>query len=130
MLLVQQDRGFFIEFTGAPLLEDYGIPLAVMGILVVFLALALVVGFISLLPRVLSRFDAAKLTSPSALHDAMDEELSEETLVVIAAAVAVATGRPHRIVRIRGVTAQELGWSLEGRMQHHRSHMIKHRDQR
>ena len=128
MLLVQQDRGFFVQFTAAPLLEDYGIPLALMGILVVFLALALVVGFISLLPRVLSRFDAAQLTQPSAPRDAMEEELSDETLVVISAAVAVAMGRPRRIVRIRGVTSQELGWTLEGRMQHHRSHMIKHRD--
>ena len=54
MLLAQQDDRPLIEFTLAPLFEDYGIPLAVMGIFVVFMALVLVVVFITLLPRVLA----------------------------------------------------------------------------
>ncbi len=54
MFLAQQGDRPLIEFTLAPLSEDYGIPLAVMGILVVFLALVLVVVFITLLPRVLA----------------------------------------------------------------------------
>jgi Na+-transporting methylmalonyl-CoA/oxaloacetate decarboxylase gamma subunit len=48
--------------------------------------------------------------------------LSEETVAVIAAAVAEVIGTPHRIVRIRGLTPEDLSWPLEGRMQHHASH--------
>ena len=44
---------------------------------------------------------------------------------MIAAAVAETIRQPHRIVRIRGLTAEDLDWSLEGRMQHHQSHRIQ-----
>ena len=54
MIWAQQDSRPLIEFTLSPLWEDQGIPLAVMGILVVFMALLLVVTFISLLPRLVA----------------------------------------------------------------------------
>jgi len=128
MLLAQQDSRPLIEFTLAPLFEDHGFPLAVMGVLVVFLALVLIGVFIKLLPKV---FGAAEVTEPSfaGFLDA-DDELSEETLVIIAAAVAETMRQPHRIVRIRGLTSQPMEWSLEGRMQHHQSHNIPHRNHR
>jgi hypothetical protein len=50
------------------------------------------------------------------------EELPEELVVVIAAAVAESLGPAHRIVRIRGLMPEDLGWQLEGRLQHHASH--------
>ena len=125
MLLAQQNSRPLIEFTLAPLFEDHGIPLAVMGVLVVFLALLLIAVFIILLPRVLSGASA-----PEAIEPLGEEEPSEETLVVIAAAVAEAIRQPHRIVRIRGLTSADFDWSLEGRMQHHQSHRIQPKDRR
>lgn len=115
-----------IEFTLAPLFEDHGIPLAVMGIVVVFMALVLVIVFITFLPRMLARLTGDVPNQPI-LETAIDDELSEETLVVIAAAVAESVPAPHRIVFVRGLTPEDLGWSLEGRMQHHQSHRIQHR---
>jgi sodium pump decarboxylase gamma subunit len=126
MLLAQHDSRPLIEFTLSPLFEDHGIPLAVMGVLVVFTALSLIVLFITLLPRMLAG-TVAKTPEQSAVESFVaDEELSEEILVVIAAAVAEAISTPHRIVKIRGMTPADLGWSLEGRMQHHQSHRIHH----
>jgi Na+-transporting methylmalonyl-CoA/oxaloacetate decarboxylase gamma subunit len=130
MLLAQQDGRPLIDFTLAPLLEDSGVPLAVMGMLVVFMALTLIVVFITLLPRLLAPFSGADRAEGTALLPVDDDELSEEMVVVIAAAVAQAMERPHRIVRIQGLTPIDLGWSLEGRMQHHQSHQIQRRARR
>jgi len=130
MFLAQQDERPLIEFTLAPLFEDHGIPLAVMGIMVVFLALVLVVVFITLLPRVLAPSLGKASEASAPVLAASDDELPEEILVVIAAAVAHAIDRPHRVVQIRGLTPAELGWSLEGRMQHHHSHRIQPRARR
>ena len=129
MILAQQDIRPLIEFTTKPLLEEHGIPLAVMGILVVFSALILVVTFITLLPRVLALFaaDEQQESATAPLLDVGDDELPEQILVVISAAVAHAFDLPQRIVRIRGLTPSDLGWSLEGRIQHHQSHQIQHR---
>jgi sodium pump decarboxylase gamma subunit len=132
MLYAQQDSGLFSKFTLQPLFEDHGIPLAVMGVLVVFLALVLVVAFITLLPRVLAKIPQQQ-PEPSdsfATLATADEELSEEMLIVIAAAVAETMSAPHRIVRIGGSSTEDLGWSLEGRMKHHQSHSIQPRDRR
>jgi hypothetical protein len=55
--------------------------------------------------------------------DSLDAgDLPEELVVVIAAAVAESLGPAHRIVRIRGLMPEDLGWQLEGRLQHHASH--------
>jgi len=126
-LLAQQDSRPLIEFTLSPLFEDYGIPLAVMGVLVVFVALSLIVLFITLLPRLLSG-TVAKASKPSVAQQVLaDQEISPEILVVIAAAVAETMSTPHRIVKIRGLTPADLGWSHEGRTQHHQSHRVHHR---
>jgi hypothetical protein len=50
----------------------------------------------------------------------------DEIIAVIAAAVAEVVDAPHRIVRVRGLTPDDLGWLLEGRMQHHTSHKPHH----
>lgn len=130
MLLAEQDGRPLIDFTLDPLLEDFGIPLAVMGIFVVFTALALLVVFITLLPRVLERFLGDRLVEPARVEAPAEDELPEETVAVIAAAVAETLGGPHRIVRIRGLTPEDLGWSLKGRIHHHQSHRIQRRDRR
>lgn len=127
MLLAQQDERPMIDFTLAPLSEDIGFPLAVMGILVVFSALVLVVVFITVLPRVLGLFSSNEAQAATTVPVFGEDELPEETVVVIAAAVAATISRPHRIVQIRGLTPADRGWSLEGRTQHHQSHRIQSR---
>ncbi len=127
MLWDQQNSRLLMEISLSPLWDDKGISLAIMGILVVFLALALVVVSITLLPRVLARIGTPAVQESSAITE---DQLSEEAVAVIAAAVAEVLATPHRIVRIRGLTPQDLGWSLEGRMKHHQSHQLHHRDRR
>jgi sodium pump decarboxylase gamma subunit len=129
LLLAEEAGGFPFRVTLAPLLDDHGIPLAVMGMSVVFLALLLVGIFIGTLPRliaILHHFHPDKTAEPErkkTKKPAKDsDELPEETVVVIAAAVAAVVGEPHRVVRIRGLTPEDRGWSLEGRMRHHTSH--------
>lgn len=114
----------------APLTSDNGLPLAIMGVLVVFLALALVVAFITVLPRILAWLPEDESAEAMIATPRDPDELSEETVVVIAAAVAAVISQPHRIVRIRGLTPGESGWSMEGRMQQHQSHRIKPRANR
>lgn len=126
MLLAQQDSRHLIDLTFAPLFEDHGIPLAVMGICVVFMALILIAVLITLLPRLLESASSAV----EAIEPLTEEEIDRETLVVIAAAVAETIRQPHRVVRIRGLTSADLDWSLEGRLQHHQSHRIQPRDPR
>lgn len=116
--------------TTAPWFEEHGIPLAVMGIVVVFMALAILVVFVTLLPRMLELGSARKLEELPIPELDVEDEFSEETLVVIAAAVAETIRQPHRIIQIRGLTPSDLGWSLEGRTQHHQSHRVHHRGNR
>ncbi|QEG00776.1 Oxaloacetate decarboxylase, gamma chain [Stieleria maiorica] len=127
LLLAQEESKRLIDFSLAPLTEEHGIPMAIMGIVVVFSALVLIVVFITVLPRLVAPFIESQ---PAATPAARDDELPEEVLVVIAAAVAAALDHPHRIVKIRGLGAGEYAWSLEGRMKHHLSHRIEHRDRK
>ena len=78
MLFAQQDARPLVEFTSAPLWEEHGIPLAVMGVLVVFSALVLIITFITLLPRVLALITEREPEPAAALPPALDEGLSEE----------------------------------------------------
>ncbi len=128
----QVASGQLAQITLAPLWHDEGLPLAIMGMLVVFVVLVLISSVITLLPRLISLLErlqpekvepvmaAAKPRNPDAVP--------EEILVVIAAAAAEVMGTPHRIVRIRGLTPGDLDWALKGRIQHHSSHRITRRD--
>jgi len=107
-----------------PLFTDFGIPLALMGMLVVFAALTIVSVFIAFLPRIMDSYaDWSPDEKAQIEHEkAQRDEISEETAAVIAAAAAYAIGPRHRIVHIqRGVPGDE-GWAFEGRRQHHASH--------
>ena len=123
--LMQQPNAPMIRFSLEPLQVDFGIPLAVMGILVVFMALSLVMLLITVLPKVLARVLVSPAPPAAEAKSSPESGLSEETVAVIAAAVAATMRQPHRIVKIRGLSPGEMGWSLEGRMQHHRSHQVK-----
>lgn len=116
-----------LDFSTTPLREEHGIPLAIMGVVVVFLAL----GLVAILIKVLTLIGGPPelLESSSPLPKASGD-CSPETVAVIAAAVAVMIERPQRIVRIRGITPGEHDWSLEGRLQHHHSHRLPHTDAR
>ncbi len=128
LLLAQEESKRLFEFSLAPLTEERGIPLAIMGIFVVFSALVLIVVFITVLPRLVAPFIKPEPVAEAVSPVVGDDGLPEEILVVIAAAVAEALDRPHRIVKIRGLGTGEYAWSLEGRMKHHMSHRIQHRD--
>lgn len=133
LVLAQDTDAGFSGIQLKPLFEDSGIPLAVMGILVVFAALMLISLFIALLPRLmaaLERFHPEQKERKPQVDSKAKTELPEEILVVIAAAVAESLGQPHRIVYTRELTPEDMAWSLEGRMQHHSSHRITRRDNR
>ncbi|TWU45488.1 oxaloacetate decarboxylase gamma chain [Novipirellula aureliae] len=126
------------------LFSETGITLAIMGMSVVFSALLILIFFVSMLPRAMVLVEkvfpsnahhhkAAKpKAKPAASGGANAGEMiggvPEEVAVVIAAAVASIMDRPHRIVRTRQLTASELAWTLQGRIQHHASHKLKPRD--
>ena len=121
MTLAQQATEPLVRFTLSPLFEETGIALAIMGIVVVFLALVLVAAFISVLPSLAERLSASRSSQPAPMAT-VDEVIPAETLAIIAAAVAVTLERPHRVVHVQGTTPEGLGWSLEGRMHHHHMH--------
>lgn len=128
MILAQQSNRPLVEFSLDPIFHpDTGIPLAIMGILVVFSALALVVTFITVLPRALSLISPGEDEQEVPVLSVNEDELPQDIVVVIAAAVAAVIDRPQRIVHIRGLTSADLGWSLEGRTQQHQSHRIQTR---
>ena len=117
-----------------PLREDHGIPLAIMGLVVVFAALTLLRVFIGLLPRIMAILDyyfpeeSEVLPGSSQPAQPPASAIPDEVVVVIAAAVAATISEPHRIVRTRELSPEELSWSLEGRLQHHASHSIQPRN--
>ena len=121
---------FVAQINWQPLWEDHGIPLAIMGLVVVFAALTLLRVFIGSLPRIMAILDhyfpeeaeAVPQAKPVAQPPASG--IPEEIVVVIAAAVAATISEPHRIVRTRALSPEDLSWSLEGRLQHHASHSI------
>ncbi len=117
-----------------PLFEDHGIPLAIMGLFVVFAALLLLRIFIGTLPRIIAvldrMFPATAETPPETPVQKVAEGLPGEIVVVIAAAVAMTLRVPHRIVHTRELSPDDLSWSLEGRLQQHASHRIHPRDSR
>ena len=88
MPFAEETSGPVIEFSLAPLLESHGVALALMGVFVVFIALSLVVAFITVLPRVAARIASQERTQAEGAQTFAQDELPEETIVVIAAAVA------------------------------------------
>ena len=101
------------------------IEFAAGGLAVVLLSLSLLGIFCSGIGYLFRLGAAQSAPSRNAAGDA--DKLSDEVVAVISAAVATTVLAPYRIVRIRGLTAEELGWSWEGRLQHHASHKDSHR---
>ena len=114
------------ERFSALLTANEGLPLAIMGILVVFAALGLVIAFIVLLPRLAAAIErvsaqdagrGAPAQSPPATAKAPAEHLP----ALIAAAVASVISDPHRIIHTKRLTT-DASWTSEGRRLHHQSH--------
>src|SRR6056297_168326 len=131
----------FAELTWDPLMHETGIPLAIMGMAVVFMALSILVLVITALPLVIGWAESkgtggdanakplpnpvpAAATPPTesiALSSSdtsgdvsgTDAGLPPELIAVITAAVEFELGPVH-IVRMRPLTASELAWTLEG----------------
>ena len=112
------------SFSLEPLWHDKGVPLAIMGMTVVFIALLAISTFISQLPRVMSWIDGvAPQTKPAPVAKlAAKKEEDAELIAVIAAAVEVALGPGHRVIHTQQLTPRELAWSQQGRWQHQTSH--------
>jgi sodium pump decarboxylase gamma subunit len=129
LLAEEASNGVRIQFDA--LFTDTGIPLAIMGMLVVFAALILVTVYVTLLPRLAAylenRFPEKATPQPIAQPINVGDDLSEEVLVVIAAAVAEVIDEPHRIIHTRQLTPLDLAWSFEGRRQQHISHRPRNR---
>ncbi len=125
----------------APLFEETGIPLAIMGMLVVFLALTVLILIISAFPFAMGLLDrwlpvshhhagkakskSKPITNETVAHDG---EIPPHILAIIAAAVFEMEEGPVRIVRTRQLTTSELAWTLEGRIRHHASHRLQTRN--
>lgn len=98
---------------------------ALQGLFVVLLSLGLLcvactgVGFLlrSITSRPKNKAAAPKTQQSDAL----------ELVAVISAAVTEIISEPHRIIQIRGLTAEEMERAMEGRVQHHISHTIQRR---
>lgn len=101
---------------------------AVSGLVVVVVALSILAIACSAIGWMVQHF--ARPVSKSIDTDQQTADPEDEIIAVIAAAVATAIDQPHRIVYVRGLVAEESAWALEGRMQHHSSHMLPHREHR
>jgi sodium pump decarboxylase gamma subunit len=122
-----------------PLFHETGIPLAVMGMTVVFLTLIILVVIISAMPKLMAVLDgisAEKTVSAKSQNTAVKPtpasrdggDLPPELIAVLAAAASEMESGPVRIVRIRPLTPSELAWTLEGRLRHHASHQLQPRN--
>mgnify|MGYP002621654949 CR=1 FL=1 len=113
-----------LHFSFEPLWHEKGIPLAIMGMVIVFIALVLVSTFISKLPRIMEALDkvlpqAEQLLGPPKTREG---EIPDEVIAVIAAAVSEVVGKPHRIIHTRELTSREMIWPQQGRWQIQTSH--------
>lgn len=114
-----ETEGF--SFSLEPLWHDQGLPLAIMGMVVVFCALITVVIFISNLPRLMALIEGKPAPAKPAKPAAPAED-PDEVIAVIAAAVEAALGPGARVIHTQQLTPRELSWAQQGRFEHQTSH--------
>jgi hypothetical protein len=77
---------------------------------------------------------AAEIAAARSAHEAAiaarrPAPVEGELLALIAAAVAVVVGRPHRVLDVRSSTPPAVmwvnAWTMEGRFQHYSSHKVR-----
>ena len=116
--------------------EETGLPLAIMGLFVVFAALVFVRVFIGTLPRIMAALHHFFPEDQEATHgeaagaQPASDEIPEAVVAVISAVVADIVGVRHRIVKTRQLTPKDMSWTLEGRLQHHASHRLQPQDRK
>ncbi|MCK7501398.1 MAG: OadG family protein [Comamonadaceae bacterium] len=96
-----------------------------VGSFVIIAAIGVVLAGFPLIDRVARRFakpaPEPAPQEPPRVAPAVAPEEDERLIAVIAAAVHVALGKPHRIVHIEPAYGGEV-WTAEGRLAHHGSH--------
>ena len=107
---------------GAEMSLDESAWFALTGFAVVLISLTLLFVFCSLMGVLFRAIAARGASVPRAKVAQADGDMTAEQVAVIAAAVATVLDKPHRIVHIRGLTPEDLEWTLEGRFLHHTSH--------
>lgn len=95
-----------------------------VGSFVIIAGIGVVLAGFPLIGRVAKRFEKAPRPAPEPPRaaPAVAPEEDERLVAVIAAAVHVALGKPHRIVHIEPSYGGEV-WTAEGRLAHHTSHV-------
>ncbi len=105
----------------------FGLEISLVGMSIVFLVLALVVGAITLMRRLDERWLAAEEQAESAAFE-RTPTVDQTTVVLIAAAVATLIAGRHRIRQIRRLPPGEQpssAWSVTGRAALQGSHVIR-----
>lgn len=133
LILAVDDAAESSAFSLDPLYQDTGLPLAAMGLLVVFAALILVRVFIGTLPRLMAILEHFFPEAEHPAHAApapeeASDEIPEHVVAIIAAVVTDMVGVRHRILRTRQLQSDDMSWALEGRLQHHASHRLQPKD--
>ena len=101
--------------------------LALAGITIVFLVLALIAVVLAVFKRLDDRWQAQEAAAALSAGD-RTQTIDETTLVLIAAAAATAVGGRFRVRRIRRLlspTTKRTPWSSRGRLTLQGSHVIR-----
>jgi Na+-transporting methylmalonyl-CoA/oxaloacetate decarboxylase gamma subunit len=101
--------------------------LAIVGILIVFGVLALIASVVAVLKRLDDRWQDHEARQLAAAGD-KEPTIDDTTLVLIAAAAAVAVGGRFRVRRIRRLLSprqKRTPWSAQGRLILQGSHAVK-----
>jgi len=104
--------------------------LLVVGLTVVFLALILLAGMIRLLEWTDRRVNSLRIKKYAEKVEThkVDEEINDEIVAVLSAAVSTTLRRPVRIRKIRFLTGEPAeAWAVTGRLNIMASHAITRR---
>lgn len=104
-----------------------GFVLSIVGMSIVFSVLILIMIMLFSLQAIFNKKKKVTEQNPSEPPAATQEEdTTPEVMAVIAAAVAVAVGRPHKIRRVNLITQEvKTEWKGHGRERLHSSHRPK-----
>lgn len=97
---------------------SYGLGVAAIGMLVVFVALILLMLITQLMSSLIAKKPVAKKDQPAGEQVALEtqEGIRPEIVAVIAAAIAEYGGTGLRITAVRPINRQESNWARAGRL--------------
>ncbi len=82
----------------------------------------------SALHSAIQQIEAARASHGRLMDSAGPNGIDGEMMAVIAAAVAVTVGRPHRVLDVQKSSASNAwanAWAIEGRFHHYSSHKVR-----